>query len=100
MAHSLYGISLAARKKPWFALHELRRANELDPKIAEAWLKRGEIEGELHRPALAVEAFTKVLELHPGNLHTLQLREKYLRLLGRNAEADADAAQLKAGGVK
>jgi tetratricopeptide (TPR) repeat protein len=99
-AHALHGIALAARKQTWPALLELRRATDIDPKIAEAWLKRGEIEGELHRPAEAVEALTKVLALHPGDPHTLKLREKNLRMLGKLAEANADAAQLKAGGAK
>lgn len=76
------------------AMEEVRRAVELDPKSADAWLSRGV--GYFYLPEsfgggaeLALKDIDKALELDPSHADAWLWRGIVLRKLGRNAEARA-----------
>lgn len=76
------------------AMEEVRRAVELDPKSADAWLSRGV--GYFYLPEsfgggaeLALKDIDKALELDPSHADAWLWRGIVLRKLNRNAEARA-----------
>jgi tetratricopeptide (TPR) repeat protein len=95
VALTAHGQALAMTGKEWDALPELRRATEINPRNAKAWHWIGEIESRHKNFAAAVEALSRLLELEPGEVSALTMREKSLRALGRRAEADVDAALVR-----
>jgi len=58
------GQEAAAENRPEQARRQFARALELNPRLVEAWLWRGWLEGE---PALAADCFREALRLQPGN---------------------------------
>lgn len=61
---------------PEVALPDIRRAIELDPRSAEAYLWLGLTERKLHQNAEARAAFAKSLELDPNRIWTKQQLDK------------------------
>ena len=61
---------------PDLAIRDIRRAIELDPKSAEAFLWLGLALRKTHHNAEARKAFTKSLELNPNRIWTRQQLDK------------------------
>ena len=74
---SLYYFNLAMfGGGPDLAIRDIRRAIELDPKSAEAFLWLGLALRKTHHNAEARKAFTKSLELNPNRIWTRQQLDK------------------------
>ena len=72
--HSEYSLVDSTLRIP-----ELVQACELNPKNANAWYWRGEVETQHQNYAPAVEALTQVLNLESARPAVLELRAKNLR---------------------
>lgn len=69
----------------------LRRALELDPNIAGAWIGLGNLDLQRGKPKEAVTSLVRAMRLAPDSLEALNLLERALRRSGRIADADRTA---------
>lgn len=69
----------------------LRKALELDPTLADAWISLGNFELLRGKPKDAIDPLTQAITLAPEHMGALNLLERALRRSGRVAEADRAA---------
>lgn len=69
------------------ALYAYRRAIEISPEFADAWLKKADILYGWERYQDALSAFIKVIKLSPGNAYSWARKGDVFRAMNKDAEA-------------